>query len=63
MKSHSPAWPINKKNHTLPVTLHNNGIAYAGLLNRSTTAQNTPNIFLLTQLFRRSVTDGRDFGV
>lgn len=32
------ALPINMKNHTLPVTFSNSGIAYAGLLKTPITA-------------------------
>lgn len=47
-KSHLPAFPISKKNHTLPVKFTTNGTAYAGLRSKSTTVHNAFSILHLT---------------
>jgi len=49
-----PAFPINKKNHTLPVKFSTNGTAYRGLRKRSATAKTVPYSRLRTKLFLTS---------
>lgn len=44
-----PACPINKKNHTLPVTFKSNGIAYLGFCSKSFTAYQIAKSFLFGQ--------------
>lgn len=44
----SPAFPINKKNHTLPVKFTTSGTAYAGLLSKSTTVHIAFSVLHLT---------------
>lgn len=44
-----PACPINKKNHTLPVTFKSNGIAYLGFCSKSFTAYQIARSFLFGQ--------------
>jgi len=51
----SSAFPINRKNHTLPVRLITSGIAYFGFRNKSTTPKKAPRALDLTQL---DVTEG-----
>lgn len=51
----SPAFPINRKNHTLPVRLITSGIAYRGFLSRSITPKKAPYTLDFNQLF---FTDG-----
>jgi len=41
----SPAFPINKKNHTLPVKFTTSGTAYAGHRSKSTTVKKPSDIF------------------
>ena len=61
-RPNSPAFPINKKNHTLPVRLINRGIAYPGLRNKSRTVYKAFSTFLFIQLFCGESTAGRDGG-
>ena len=58
----SPAFPINKKNHTLPVKLINSGTAYPGLRSKSKTVYTAFSTFLFTQLSCSESTAGRDGG-
>lgn len=57
------AFPINMKNHTLPVTLSSNGIAYAGRLRTPMTAYRTPRTFFLSHELFESTRAGRWGGV
>jgi len=51
---YSPAFPINTKNHTLPVTFNSNGTAYAGRLNTPITAYHIPSTFFFSHELRGS---------
>jgi len=49
-RANKPAFPISKKNQTLPVKLITNGIAYRGFLNISVNEKNVPYTFPLMAL-------------
>jgi hypothetical protein len=49
-----PAFPINTKNHTLPVTFNSNGTAYAGRLSTPITAYQIPSTFFFSHELRGS---------
>ena len=57
------AFPINIKNHTLPVTFNKSGTAYAGRLRTPITAYSTPRTFFLSHELFGSVRAGRCGGV
>lgn len=46
--ANSPAFPMSRKNQTLPVRLRSSGTAYLGFLRRSRTAKKALSVFLFT---------------
>jgi hypothetical protein len=57
------AFPINTKNHILPVTFKSNGTAYAGRDSTPVTAYQMPRIFFLSHELFGSVNEGLWGGV